>query len=66
MPVNTPHNNFFINYFSNTDNLTDLIKFFLPEDLRRKLDFGSLDIIKDRFVNTDLIGIIHTLLQTLN
>ncbi len=54
MAVNTPHNNFFINYFSNTDNLKELIKFLLPEELRKKLDFNSLDIIKDSFVNTDL------------
>ncbi|MGC8766015.1 MAG: Rpn family recombination-promoting nuclease/putative transposase, partial [Brevinematia bacterium] len=54
LSIATPHNNFFIQFFSDKNNLVELIKFVLPEGLISKIELNSLNILKDSFVSNEL------------
>jgi predicted transposase/invertase (TIGR01784 family) len=51
MEINNPHDKFFKQIFSNTENVSDLIRNALPEDIACKIDYSAVKIVNSSFVD---------------
>lgn len=54
MEISNPHDRFFRETFSRTEIARDFLRNYLPEEVSGLLDFSSLELRKDSFVNPDL------------
>lgn len=52
--INNPHDKFVRETFSNIDRVTAFFEQFLPEDVRKQLDFTSLKISRESYIQSDL------------
>ncbi len=53
-PIVNPHDRFFRNVFSQRDTATDFLRNYLPPDVVELLDFSTLELAKDSFVDDEL------------
>ncbi len=52
--ISNPHDKFFKAVFSNEQHAKDFLSLYLPDELLKTLDFSTLRIIKDSFVEKEL------------
>ena len=52
--IQNPHDAFVKEIFSHKEQAEDFLKNYLPQDICRLIDFNSLAIVKDSFVDEDL------------
>ena len=54
MDVKNPHNNFVEYVFSQPEEAKSLLENYLPDSIAEHIDFSSLEVLKDTFIDEDL------------
>ena len=66
MEIVNPHDKFFKETFSNRENAIDLISGLLPEELKSNLDFNSMELDNNSYIDQAMNEYFSDLVYTVN